>query len=243
MTELFQAIWHQDLLFLQSYNRLWLLVFCLGLILFLESAFVFLPLPGDSLVIFAGALVGLGVLDPYVSLLIVPAVATLGACLAYEQGRWLQQRPGRWNIERLLPEGTLERASALFERHGILALFVARFIPFVRVLVPMMMGASQLSRGRFALVSFISAFCWAASLGLFGRFVVNTPFYAQYGDEIARAALVIPLVLFVAASVAVVVRLVRKRACNKKTCLVSRTSKVPAKSDSKGTMGRCTAQD
>ncbi|MBY5991834.1 DedA family protein [Ferrimonas balearica] len=212
MPELVHAIWHQDLFYLQTYPRLWTLVLILCLILLIESAFVFLPLPGDSLVIFTGALVGLGVLDPYVSLVLIPIAATLGACLAYEQGRWMQGRPGRWRVDRVLPDGSLERARSLFERHGILALFIARFIPFVRALVPMMMGAAALSRTRFALVSFVSAFCWAASLGLFGRFVVNTPFYAQYGDDIARLALLIPLGLFLVASLAVVVRLMRRRA-------------------------------
>ncbi len=206
MFEVIHAIWYQDVGFLQQYPHIWLLVLCLFLILMIESAFVFLPLPGDSIVIFGGALVGLGIVDPSVSLLVIPMAAAVGGYLAYEQGRWLEQRPSRFRIERLLPDGTLARAAELFRRHGILALFAARFLPFVRVLVPMLMGAARLSRRRFALVNAISAFCWAGCLGLFGAFVVTTPVYEEHSALIARAAVLLPLALFASALIAVLYR-------------------------------------
>ncbi|MBY6016832.1 DedA family protein [Ferrimonas balearica] len=206
MIDLFHAIWHQDVGFLQQYPHIWLLVLCLFLILMIESAFVFLPLPGDSIVIFGGALVGLGIVDPSVSIVVIPAAAAVGGYLAYEQGRWLEQRPSRFNIERLLPDGTLNRAAELFRKHGILALFAARFLPFVRVLVPMLMGAARLSRRRFALVNAISAWCWAGCLGFFGAFVVNTPFYEEHSALIARTAVLLPLALFASAIAAVLYR-------------------------------------
>ncbi|MBY5920168.1 DedA family protein [Ferrimonas balearica] len=211
MIDVIHAIWYQDVGFLQQYPHIWLLVLCLFLILMIESAFVFLPLPGDSIVIFGGALVGLGIVDPSVSIVVIPMAAAVGGYLAYEQGRWLEQRPSRFNIERLLPNGTLERAAELFRRRGILALFAARFLPFVRVLVPMLMGAARLSRRRFALVNAISAFCWAGCLGLFGAFVVNTPFYQEHSALIARAAVLLPLALFASAIIAVLYRHFRQQ--------------------------------
>ena len=66
MQDMLLAIWHQDFEQLIQLQAVGLLVTCLVVILFLESSFVFLPLPGDSLVLLAGGLVGMGVLGPEV---------------------------------------------------------------------------------------------------------------------------------------------------------------------------------
>ena len=61
MQEMLMAIWHQNFDQLIQLGKVDLLIWCLVLILFLESAFVFLPLPGDSLVLMAGGLLAAGV--------------------------------------------------------------------------------------------------------------------------------------------------------------------------------------
>ncbi|MGL5322522.1 MAG: DedA family protein, partial [Aeromonas veronii] len=57
MLDMLMAIWHQDFDALVQMQAVPLLISCLMLVLLLESAFVFLPLPGDSLVLLAGGLV------------------------------------------------------------------------------------------------------------------------------------------------------------------------------------------
>ena len=64
MQDMLLAIWHQDFEQLIQLQAVGLLVTCLVVILFLESSFVFLPLPGDSLVLLAGGLVAWGCLAP-----------------------------------------------------------------------------------------------------------------------------------------------------------------------------------
>ena len=53
MQDMMDAIWHQDFEQLIHMQAIGLLVTCLVVILFLESSFVFLPLPGDSVVLLA----------------------------------------------------------------------------------------------------------------------------------------------------------------------------------------------
>ena len=79
MQDMLLAIWHQDFEQLIQLQAVGLLVTCLVVILFLESSFVFLPLPGDSLVLLAGGLVGMGVLGPEVVFLYLPLAAGVGS--------------------------------------------------------------------------------------------------------------------------------------------------------------------
>ncbi|MGL5303888.1 MAG: DedA family protein, partial [Aeromonas sp.] len=87
MLDMLMAIWHQDFDALIQMQAVPLLISCLMLVLLLESAFVFLPLPGDSLVLLAGGLVGMGVLGPEVTLVYLPLAAGMGSLVAYLQGR------------------------------------------------------------------------------------------------------------------------------------------------------------
>ena len=86
MQEMLMAIWQQDFDQLLQMGKVDLLIGCLLLILFLESAFVFLPLPGDSLVLLSGGLVASGVIGYEVTLLYLPLAAGLGSLVAYWQG-------------------------------------------------------------------------------------------------------------------------------------------------------------
>lgn len=54
MNEILSAIWVQDFDTLLEINSLHILLLLLAVVLFLESSFVFLPLPGDGLVLFVG---------------------------------------------------------------------------------------------------------------------------------------------------------------------------------------------
>ena len=56
--------------------------------------------------------------------------------LAYWQGRHCMAPFHGPCGSGMIPEGSLPRASRLLDRYGFWAMFVSRFIPFVRVLTP-----------------------------------------------------------------------------------------------------------
>ena len=129
MQEMLSAIWQEDFQLLIELGKVDLLISCLLLILFLESAFVFLPLPGDSLVLLSGGLMAAGVLQPEVVYLYLPLAAGLGSLVAYWQGHALAHTRFMHHIERMVPQGSLPRAHDLLERHGFMAMFSSRFVP------------------------------------------------------------------------------------------------------------------
>lgn len=216
MYEALIAIWQQDYQLLVSHGAIAMVVFCLVLILFLESAFVFLPLPGDSLVLLSGGLVASGVIGYEVTLLYLPLAAGLGSLLAYWQGYALAHTRFMHHIERMVPQGSLPRAHDLLEKHGFMAMFSSRFVPFVRVLTPMLMGMTGMKLPKVALVSFVSAFCWTFALSLLSASLMKMPQLEQYHHLLTKGLIMISAVLFVLAILAIVYRWYRNPQVNNK---------------------------
>lgn len=206
MYEMLMAIWQQDFEQLVAMGAVPLLVFCLALILFLESSFVFLPLPGDSLVLFAGGLVATGVVGYEVPLLYLPLAAALGSIIAYWQGYGLAHTRFMHHIEKIVPPKSFDRAHKLLEDHGFMAMFSSRFVPFVRVITPMLMGMTNMNATKVAIISFVSAFCWCLVLSIFSATLMQIPWLEQYHHLLAKGLIMLSAVLFVLAIIAVIYR-------------------------------------
>lgn len=206
MHDMLLAIWNQDFDRLVALHSVGLLISCLVVILFLESSFVFMPLPGDSLMLLAGGLVGVGVLGPEVTLLYLPLAAGVGSLLAYLQGRALQGTVLMGYLQRIVPEQSLFRATQLLSRYGFLAMFSSRFVPVIRVLTPMLMGMGKLPPLRMVAASFASAFLWTLLLSLVGRGIMSIPLFIRHQELITRLLLTSSLLLFVCAVAALGMR-------------------------------------
>ncbi len=137
-------------------------------IVFAETGLVVTPfLPGDSLLFAAGALSATGALDigVVVALLIVAAVG--GDAVNYSVGRFIGPRVFRaedttGTLHRLLNREHLDRAHAFFERHGGMAIVLARFVPIVRTFVPFVAGAGAMRYSAFVLYNVTGGVAWVA---------------------------------------------------------------------------------
>ena len=199
MTDILHALLSHDLVTLSRPDMIWRIYGILFAALFLESAL--LPaafLPGDSLLLLAGALVAKGVLPfwPTMGLLVV-ATGT-GYQVNYLLGRWLghTHRVQKW-LSRV-PEHYHQRAHHLSERYGPLALLVGRFIGFVRTLLPLLAGISGIRQKRFQLYSWVGAFLWIGTLMMAGEALTTIPFFRQHESAGMTLLLVLPLLLLVA---------------------------------------------
>lgn len=211
MQEIISAIWLQDFDALLELNSLHVLLLLLGVVLFLESSFVFLPLPGDGLVLFVGGMVGLGAIDFSSALMLLTSASFLGSIVAYFQGRWLHNTPFMRKAEQTLPDESLPKAKRLLNRYGFLSLFVSRFVPFVRVLTPMLMGVAQLSVVRTLVVSFTSSITWVISLLMTGQWVMRHPFVSQYQELLTKWFLLGSLILMMTAFITLLIRVATKK--------------------------------
>jgi len=139
-------------------------------VLLLENAGI--PLPGETVLLFASFLAyDEGELRlPYLILLGI-AACTAGDNLGYLLGH----RGGRRLIERYqhifrVRDLTIRRGERLFERHGHLAIFFARFIFGMRIIAGPLAGVLRMPWRQFVIFNFLGATVWVTTISLIGYF-------------------------------------------------------------------------
>jgi membrane protein DedA with SNARE-associated domain len=171
----------------------------------LESAGV--PLPGETVLIAAGALVHRGVLDPGDALFF----GILGAVIGDQIGYWVGRLGGRpfvlrWGRYALITPERLGHAEAFFARHGGRAVFLARFVTGLRVFGALVAGTSRMPWGRFALYNVLGGTVWAAAAVSLGYFLWASISLVEHW--VGRAS----LLLLAAMALALLLRWVYRRA-------------------------------
>ncbi len=129
---------------------------------------------------------------------ILTAAASLGCWLSYVQGRWLgnTQTVKGWLAH--LPHKYHQRATCMFDRHGLLALLAGRFLAFVRTLLPTMAGISGLPNRRFQFFNWLSALLWVGVVTGLGYALSMIPFVKRHEDQVMTCLMILPIALLLA---------------------------------------------
>ena len=136
----------------------------------LESAGV--PLPGETVLIAAGALVHKEVLDLGDALFF----GILGAVIGDQIGYWVGRFGGRpfalrWGRYAFITPERLGHAEAFFARHGGRAVFLARFVAGLRVFGALVAGTTRMPWGKFTLYNVLGGTMWATAAVSLGYFL------------------------------------------------------------------------
>ncbi len=134
--------------------------FAIGLIALAESlAIVGLLVPGAVLMFMAGAAVGGSQLEIVPMLAWAIGGAVVGDGLSYWLGRHYRDQLRDLPVIRRYP-GALQRAEALFQRHGGKSVVIGRFVGPVRPVIPAVVGMLGMPPGRFLFANISSALVW-----------------------------------------------------------------------------------
>lgn len=142
----------------------------------LENVFVLGSfLPGD-LITAAAAVAAATESDAHLSLWALLVVATAGSLLGANVSYVIGLRGGRELIERVGPRfgidtKAIEAAEEYFAAHGAETVFLARYVAFIKNIVPALAGASRMSLFWFELYSILSALVYASVLVGVGWFL------------------------------------------------------------------------
>lgn len=213
---LYEALTALDYVILSNPSTLWLLYAMLFVILFLENGL--LPtafLPGDSLLFITGILISVDIFHFGLINFILITGGALGTWFGYAQGRWLGSTKLIQNWLSHLPQKYHQRAQLLFHKYGLAALFIGRFIPFIRTMLPVLAGFSGLKSVRFHVYNWISAALWIFIITSAGYMFGLSPVFKAYEKEFMIVFMFIPVFLL---SLGLVLSLwfVLKRCCLKK---------------------------
>jgi membrane-associated protein len=125
-----------------------------------------IPLPGETALVAAGALARRGDLSLPGVIAVAAVAAIVGDTIGYTVGRHGGRRllVGRGPAQRRR-RMLRERGESFFERHGPKAVFLARWVAWVRLATPLLAGASAMPYRRFARWNMLGGVAWATSIG------------------------------------------------------------------------------
>jgi len=138
-------------------------------IVFTESGLLIgIVLPGDSLLFTAGFLASQG----FLSIVPLTVAAFIAAVLGDNTGYWLGKRFGSSVFSRrgslLLDPAHITRAERFYASHGPKTIVLARFIPVIRTVAPVLAGVGSMHWRTFALYNVLGALLWGVGVTLAG---------------------------------------------------------------------------
>lgn len=141
-------------------------------IVFAESGMLIgILFPGDSLLFAAGLLAGVGVFNP----VIVVGGVILAAILGDNMGYWFGKNVGvnLFNRENsfLFKQEYVRRTERFYKKYGPQAIVLARFVPIVRTLTPILAGVGKMNYERFLAYNTIGAIIWGGGVTILGYFL------------------------------------------------------------------------
>ena len=153
-----------------------------AVIVFFETSTIILSfLPGDSLLFILGLTLAtyLHTFPIYLAIPLVLVAAIAGSQVGY----WVGAKVGPRVFERkrnwFFSPATVTRANAFFEHYGWRALTLARFIPVIRAVVPLMAGIARMTARRYFLFNVIGGVAWVVVLMSLGYSIGNITYVQE----------------------------------------------------------------
>ncbi|MBA3656569.1 MAG: DedA family protein [Gemmatimonadaceae bacterium] len=160
---------------------------------------VFPPFPSDAVVAFGAFLAARGAASAVSTFLVCWAGNFAGAAFTYYIGRRYGTGAFMHRLEKYGGKGAEDKLRSLYAKYGFAALFISRFLPGVRALVPPFAGAMQLPPVR----TFLAI---AAASGIWFLFITWLAFRAGENWEVLYGHIVTSgkIVAYVALAIVII---------------------------------------
>ena len=119
------------------------------------------PMPGEPLLLGAGALAGNGRLSLWLAAALALAGTVVGDLVWYEIGRIGGQRVLKWMCRMAIePDTCVRNGAETLATHGASALLIAKFVPGLNSIGQPLAGALGMPRRRFVVFDVLGAVLW-----------------------------------------------------------------------------------
>lgn len=165
-------------------------------IVFTETGLlVGLFLPGDSLLITAGLLAGMGSLNIWWLNGLAIAAAILGDSTGYAIGMRLGPRIFTRPKSMLFNPKHVQRTQRFYEKYGAKTIVIARFVPIVRTFAPVLAGVGSMRYPRFLTYNVVGGIGWVVSMTLAGYLLGQTvPNISKHIHELVIVIIVLSVI-------------------------------------------------
>lgn len=163
---MFDLLLHPDVL-IEAVGLLGLFV-----IIFAETGFLFgIFFPGDSLLFTAGLFSALGKVDLVALIFGSIFMAIIGDSVGYYTGKKFGPSLFKKEESFFFKKSYLEKTKDYFNKYGSVAIIIARFVPGVRTITPILAGSVKMNYKNFLFCNIIGAVVWVLSMTLLGYFL------------------------------------------------------------------------
>ncbi|TSC64825.1 MAG: membrane-associated protein [Parcubacteria group bacterium Gr01-1014_91] len=141
----------------------------IAIIVFAESGLLFgIFFPGDSLLFAAGLLSAAGFLSLPPLMVFVIIAAILGDSVGYWFGANVGTNFFKRKDSRFFKQEYVKRTELFYQKYGGRAVVLARFVPIVRTLAPVLAGIGSMKYGEFLRYNVLGGMLWGAGMTLLG---------------------------------------------------------------------------
>lgn len=147
---------------------------------FLESGLFIFFLPGDSLLFTVGLLASQDILNIYILIPTIFVAAVLGDNVGYAIGRKIEDIENH----KYIKTKHIQKTRAFFDKYGAKAIIIARFVPIVRTVTPLLAGFSEMNYQKFLRYNIIGGALWTLLVCgagyIIGNSIPNAKNYLEY---------------------------------------------------------------
>ena len=161
-------LFHHFSVFLENFlnsvsDNFWLSMTFIFLVAIGEVVFILgLLVPSTPVLLLVGGIIATGNLPFWPIYLAAVVGAVIGDAISYTMGYVLKDRiKGMWPFRNHLE--LIAKGEVFFAKHGGKSVFIGRFIPGVKAVVPGVAGMMGMPYRYFTLINVTSAFAWAAA--------------------------------------------------------------------------------
>ncbi len=144
----------------------------IAFIIFAESGLLIgIFFPGDSLLFAAGLLSAAGFFSVGPLMVIVVIAAIVGDSVGYWSGMKVGPHLFKREDSRFFKQAYLRRTELFYQKYGGRAIILARFVPIVRTIAPILAGAGSMKYSTFFFYNVIGGVLWGVSMTSLGYFL------------------------------------------------------------------------
>lgn len=158
----------------------------LFILIFMETGLVIFPwLPGESLIFLTCSFIAY---HPILKIEVVIPVFFFAALIGDTVNYFIGHSLSHWQwLQKQMVGPRFDKAQSFLNRHGIKAVALGRFVPFIRTFVPLIAGTMRFPFYRFTIGNIIGVTLWVAIGASVGFYFGTIPFVRQHFSLIILA--------------------------------------------------------
>lgn len=170
-------------------------VYAVGfIIILLECGFVLTPfLPGESMLFAFGAVAAAAGLNVNIIVVLLIFAAILGGFVNYALGSLIGNKLLAHKRSRFI-EKHIKRTEEFYQKHGVMAILLARLVPIIRTFIPFLAGLVKMNFSLFSLFNIIGGIVWISLFCYLGYFFGGLAFVKQHFSWIVILIVIFSLI-------------------------------------------------